>query len=189
MDGRIAFIANPKAPEVVQVRKAALDHPALGSQPRAMLGPASGDDGCDATGSQQASVGVEVIAAIGQDSVGSAAGPSAPTPDRSGMQVIQQRDQLGDVVAIAGRERDGKGDTRPIDQQMVLGAHPGAINRRWPGQEPPKSARIWEPSTLARDQSIAPAALSLTRRRWCKASHMPAACQSRSRRQHVTPDP
>ncbi len=154
-----------------------------------MRGAASGDDGCDAAGPQQAAIFVEVIAAVGQQAFGLLAGAAALAGDGPTMQIVEQRNQLGDVVAVAGGERHGKRDAGRIDQQMVLGAVAGAIDRGWPGQEPPKSARIWEPSTLARDQSIAPAALSLTRRRWCKASHTPAACQSRSRRQHVTPDP
>jgi hypothetical protein len=49
------------------------------------------------------------------------------------MQVIEQRDQLGDVVAIAGGERNGKRDAGRIDQQMVFGARAGAIDRGWPG--------------------------------------------------------
>ena len=58
-----------------------------------------------------------------------------------------------------------------------------------PRQEPPKRARIWLASTAALDQSIFPAAFSFTNSLSCKASHTPAFCQVRSRRQHVTPEP
>ena len=162
MDGGVAFVADAQTAKVVQVRKAALDDPALATQAGAVPGAASGDDGCDATGSQQAAILVVVIAAIREDSVGFL--PGSPTLAGHGpcVQVVQQRDQLGDVVAVAGGECDGQRNAGRIHQQVVFGAAAGAIDRGWPGQEPPKSARTWEPSTAARDQSIAPAALSST---------------------------
>ena len=133
MDGGVAFVANPKAPEVVQVRKAALDHPALCSQPRAMRGAASGDNGCDATGPQQSAVLVVVVASVGEQAVGLLAGPAALAFDRPGVELFEQRDQLGDVVAVAGSERHSKRDAGRIDQQVVFGARAGAIDRGWPG--------------------------------------------------------
>ncbi len=163
MDRGVALIANPQAPEVVQVCETALDDPALAAEPRTMLCAASADDRCDAAGPQQAAVSVVVVSAISQQAIGLLAGPASFARHGPGMQVVQQWDQLGDVVAVAGGERDGKRDARRVDQQMMLGAQTSAIDRGWPGQEPPKSARIWEPSTLARDQSIAPAALSFLR--------------------------
>jgi hypothetical protein len=36
------------------------------------------------------------------------------------VQVVQQRQQLGDVVAVAARERDRQRDARRVDEQMVL---------------------------------------------------------------------
>jgi hypothetical protein len=44
-------------------------------------------------------------------------------------------------------------------------------------------------SMLARDQSMRPRLPSRSSNRWCNRSHTPAAFQSRSRRQHVTPLP
>ena len=189
MDGGVALVADAQTAKVVQVRNAALDGPALATQPGAVPGAASGDDGCDATGSQQAAIRVVVIAAICEEAVGFLAGSPALAGHGPGMQVIEQRDQLGDVVAVAGGERNGKRDAGRIHQQVVFGAAAGQVDRGGPGQEPPRSARGWEPSTLARDQSITPAAPVLTSTRWCRASHTPAAGQSRRRRQQVTPDP
>src|SRR3954447_26241940 len=112
-----------------------------------------------------------VIAAIGDHDVGLLAWPTDLARDRPGVQILQQRDQLGDVVAVAAAQRDGQRDAGGVDEQVMLGARAGAIDRRGPGQEPPKRARTCEPSTAARDQSIAPAALSLVSSRWCSASH------------------
>ena len=130
-----------------------------------------------------------VIAAIGEHDVGLLARPAALAGDRPGVQGIEQRQQLGDVVAVAAGQRDGERNAGGVDEQVVLGARAGTVNRGRPGQEPPKRARTCDPSTAALDQSIAPAALSLVSRRWCSASHTPARCQSRRRRHAVTPEP
>jgi hypothetical protein len=53
----------------------------------------------------------------------------------------------------------------------------------------PPFAHTFETSSAARDQSIrsaCPSSSSITR---CSRSHTPASCQSRSRRQHVLPEP
>jgi hypothetical protein len=171
------------------VREAALDDPALAAKSGAVLAAAACDAVADAAVAQQAPVLVVVIAAVGDHQIGLLAGPAALARDGPGVQVLQQRQQLRDVVAVPARQRDRERDAGGVDEQVVLGARAGTIDRGWPRQEPPKRARTCEPSTAARDQSIAPAALSLTSRRWCSASHTPACCQSRSRRQHVTPDP
>ena len=82
------------------------------------------------------------------------------------MQVVEQRQQLGDVVAVAAGQRDGERDAGGVDEQVVLGARAGTIDRGRPRQEPPKRARIWLASTEARDQSILPAAFDFTSSFW-----------------------
>lgn len=189
MDLGIALIADPQAAEVVQVREAAFDDPALAAQAGAVGSAAAGELRCDPALPQQPAVLVVVVAAIGQQHVGFLARPPGPAGDRSGVQVVQQREQLGDVVAVAAGQRDGQRDAGGIDQQVVLGARAGTIDRGRPRQQPPKRARTWEPSMAARDQSIAPTALSLVSSRWCSAPQTPALCQSRRRRHAVTPEP
>ena len=189
MDRGVAFVAGPEATEVVQVREAALDDPAHRAQARAVLGAASRDDGLDAALPEQPAVLVVVIATIGEDQVRLLARPAGLAGDRSGAQVVEQRQQLGDVVALAASQRDRERDASGVDEQVVLGARAGTIDRGWPRQEPPKRARTWLPSTAARDQSIAPAAFSFSSNLWCSASQTPAACQSRNRRHAVTPEP
>ena len=107
-----------------------------------MFDAASGDHGFDAARPQQAPVLVVVVAAVSEDQVGLLAGPAVLAGDRSGMQIVEQRHQLGDVVAVAAGQRDGQRDARRVDEQMVFGARAGTVNRGRPGQEPPKSARI-----------------------------------------------
>lgn len=120
MDLGVALVADPEAAEVVQVREAALDDPALAAQAGAVLDSAAGDDGLDAPRPEQPAVLVVVIAAIGQDEIGLLAGPAGLASDRPGVQVIQQRDELGDVVAVGARQRDGERDAGRVDEEVVL---------------------------------------------------------------------
>jgi hypothetical protein len=89
VDLRIALVADSQAAEVVQVREAALDDPALATQRRAVLGATPCDYGLDTALPQQPAVLVVVIAAIGQDQIGFLAWPADLAGDGPGVQVIQ----------------------------------------------------------------------------------------------------
>jgi hypothetical protein len=116
----VALVADAQAAEVVQVGKAALDHPALAPEPRAVGGAAAGDPVGDPPGPQDAPVLVVVIAAVGQDEVGLCPRPADLAGDRPGAKVIKQRHKLGDVVAVGAGQRDGQRDAGRIDQEVVL---------------------------------------------------------------------
>ena len=113
--------------------------------------------------------------------------PPAPPADRRDR--LDQRHQLGDVVPVAAGQGRGQRDAASIGDHVVLGARPGPVDRAGTGLGPPFSARTCDPSAAARAQSITPAALSLASSTSCSRCHTPAACQSRSRRQQVIPDP
>ncbi|EWY36155.1 hypothetical protein N825_29880 [Skermanella stibiiresistens SB22] len=72
---------------------------------------------------------------------------------------------------------------------MALGARLAAVRRVRPGFKAPLFAGTLALSNAARLQSIALALPNLSRRTRCNVSHTPEACQSRSRRQQVIPDP
>jgi hypothetical protein len=63
---------------------------------------------------------VVVIATIGQQPIGLLARPSELAGDGPAVQVFDQRDQLGDVVALATGQRDRQRDAAGVDKQMVL---------------------------------------------------------------------
>jgi hypothetical protein len=77
----------------VKPGEAALDHPSLPAQTRAVLGTSAGDDRLHTSLSQLAAVLVVVIAAVGEQAVGTLAGPT----DLAGYwpDPINQREQLG----------------------------------------------------------------------------------------------
>ena len=72
---------------------------------------------------------------------------------------------------------------------MVLGAGLGAVDRAGAGVGTPFLALMWEASAITRSKLTSPAAWHSASNTWCRASKTPAACQSRSRRQQVMPDP
>jgi hypothetical protein len=92
-----------------------------------VLGLAARDLCADASSPQLAPVLVVVVAAVGEYSLG----PTAWTSDAAAHRrhALDQRDELGYVVAVAARERPGERDPGGVDQKVVLGAVSGSINR------------------------------------------------------------
>ncbi len=112
----------------------------------------------------------------------------APTATHGLHAVEQVLESLG-VVLVGGTELNGEGEAPRVYQHMVLRARFAAIRRIGPGLVAPFFAGTLEASSAARDQSMAEAALSSSRRiRW-SLRQTPASFQSRSRRQQVMPLP
>jgi hypothetical protein len=122
-----AFVARAQPLEGVQPGEAALDHPAVSAEAGAVGDPAAGDPRGDAAGAQLAAVDVVVVAAVGEQLPGAPAGPAASAPDRRNG--VDQRDELGDVVAVAAGEADGERDAAGVADQVVLGAGAPAVDR------------------------------------------------------------
>ena len=127
MDLGATVVADEQPLEVVQPSEGALDHPAGTAEPRAVLGLAASDDGLHAPCADEAAVGVVVVAAIGDDRIRATTRPADDAAH--GRHPLEQRDQLGDVVAIAAGERPGERDPAAVDQEVVLGPVSGSINR------------------------------------------------------------
>jgi hypothetical protein len=127
MDVATPLVAGAQPLEGVQPGEAALDDPAAAAQPRAVGDAAAGDARGDAPGAQLAAVGVVVVAAVGEQLPWAPAGPAASAPDRRNG--VDQRDELGDVVAVAAGEADGERDAAGVADQVVLGAGAPAVDR------------------------------------------------------------
>jgi hypothetical protein len=111
----------------MQPGEGALDDPAVAAKTGAMPGPAAGDLRCDAASAQLAAVLVVVVAAV-------RAQPFRPPPRMSDTapyrrHPIQQREQLGDVVAVAAGDRPGERDPGRVYEQVMLRTVSGSINR------------------------------------------------------------
>ncbi len=121
------FVAGAESLEGVQPGEAAFDDPALAAQAGAVRNPAAGDAWGDAAGAELAAVLVVVVAAVGEQLPRSPSGASAPAADRR--HGVDQRNQLGDVVAVAAGEGDCERDAAGVADQMVLGTRAATVDR------------------------------------------------------------
>ena len=110
----------------MQPGEGTLDHPADLAQSGTVSDAASRDQRLDAPLPQRAAVLVEVVAPVGIQAPGLAAGTSPQTPDRR--DGVEQRQELGDVMPVAAGEGDGERGSVPVDDQVVLGAGAGAVD-------------------------------------------------------------
>jgi hypothetical protein len=123
-----AVVVSDEQPfEVVEPGEGALDDPAGAAEPGAVFGLAAGDLGLDSSLSELATVLVVVVAAVGGDALGSAARAADASCDWR--DAVEEGDQLGDVVAVAAGECPGEWESARVDQEVVLGSGPSAINR------------------------------------------------------------
>jgi hypothetical protein len=187
VDFAASFVADEQPLEVVQPGEGALDDPAVAAETGAVLGLAASDHRLHATLADESTVLVVVVAAVGYHAVGTSTRPTRLAGDRRHRP--QERDQLGDVVAVATRDRAGKRDPSRIHEEVMLGAVSASINRARARLGAPFFACTWLESATARDHSISPAARRRESRTACNFSHTPARCHSSRRRQQVTPEP
>lgn len=182
-----AFETNTEATEVMQPSMRAFNDPAIFSKAAAVFGTTLGNHRFDTTIAQRFSMSLGVVSAVGVDHTRSLQWVAAQSANRWNR--VDQRQQLRDVVDVRVGQDRGKRRAVGIGDDVVLRTGSSAIGRVWPSFWPAPTARIDDESTAAREKSIWSAARSFASSSSCKRSHTPAACQSRSRRQHVTPEP
>lgn len=127
MDLVAAVVADEQAFVVVQPGEGAFDDPADAAEAGAVLGLAAGDLRLDVARAEFAAVLVVVVAAISGDAVGPSARPADLAAHRR--HALDQRDYLGDVVAVAAGDRPGERDPGRVDEKVMLRAASGSINR------------------------------------------------------------
>jgi hypothetical protein len=131
----------------------AFHDPASGAEPGAVLGAPAGDDRLHAEIPDQAAVPVVVVAAVAQHHVRASPWPASLAPHRRYR--LKQWDQPGDVVALAAGQGGGERDAGGVGDQVMFAARPAPIDGASSGLGSPVNARIWEPSTAARETSRA----------------------------------
>jgi len=122
-----AVVADEQPFVVVEPGEGALDDPAVVAESGAVLGLAASDLGFDPAGAELAAVLVVVVAAVGGDPVGPSAGSADLAADR--WDTLDERDQLGDIVAVAARDCPSERDPGRVYEKVMLGAVSGSINR------------------------------------------------------------
>ena len=182
-----SFPADPQSSETVQPGDRALYYPAENAQAGAVFDASFGDDRADAAVPEQAAVLVVVVGAVGEQGIGSASGSADDACH--GRNLVQQRQQLRDVVAVSAGQRHRERDALGVGEDVVLAARPCAVDRAVSAFGPRRAARTWEESITARDQSSLFAARSRFSSTRCSASHTPASFHAARRRQQVMPEP
>ena len=127
MDVVAAVVADEQSLVVVEPGEGALDDPARFAEAGAVLGLAASDLRFDPAGSELAAVLVVVVAAVGGEALGASTRPADLAA--YGRHTVDQRQQLGDVVAVAAGERPGERDTAAVYEQVVLAARPAPVDR------------------------------------------------------------
>ena len=124
----VAAVGTKKQPSaVVQPGEGAFDDPAVAAEPGAVLGAAAGDFGCDPAAAELATMALVVVAAVGGHPVGPSPWPADLAAHRR--HTVEERDQLGDVMAVAAGDRPGKRDPGRVYEKVMLRAVSGSINR------------------------------------------------------------
>jgi hypothetical protein len=180
MDLVAAVVADEEPLELMQPGEGALDDPADAAERGAVLGLAACDRRRDSAPAELAPVLVVVIPPISGDALRPAARPADLAAHRR--HALHQRHELGYVVAVAAGDRPGERDAGGVDQEVMLGAASGSVNRARPRRGAPFFACTWLESTTARSHSSAPAARSSANSSGCSRSHTPACCQATMRR-------
>lgn len=93
------------------------------------------------------------------------------------------------IVSVGARDRDGQRNASRVYDDVPLRPELAPVGWVRAGFLAPRGLGTLAPSILARSQSIWSCSRSRRSIARCSCSHTPAACQSRSRRQHVMPLP
>ena len=187
MDVETSFVADREAAEAVQPGKGPLDNPAIMPKLLAGFDAASCDAGLDASLVAGLAASTEVVGFVGTELCRSLPRPASSTANRR--DGIQQLVRRLAVVDVGSGQQEGDRDALPVCDEMALGSRSAAVSRIGAGRFTPLLAAMDELSRQARLQSADPPDANGLSSSRCSWSQTPAACQSRNRRQHVTPEP
>jgi len=187
MNLRKTFESKAKASELVQPSDRAFDYPAGLAEAAAVFGESPSDLTANSALCQQPAQGIGVVAAISLNEPGLTDRGSAPAGNRG--HGVEQRQQLGYVVAVGLGEHYRKGNALRVREEVVLAARTTAIGWVRSSFFPAPTARMEELSAMARRKSMRSASRSFASNTWCNRFHTRARCQARSRRQQVIPEP
>lgn len=181
------FEAYAKTTKVVKPRVSTFDNPAEFAQATAVFCPALGEHRFDAALAKPLTMRLGVVATVCVDDFGllkRATAHAANWRDR-----VDERQQLGDVVAVRPGQDCADGDAICVDEDVMLGTWSRAIRGVRTSFSPAPTARTDDESTAAREKSSSPASRNFASSSSCNRFQTPAFCQSRKRLQQVGPDP
>ncbi len=171
----------------MQPSDGALHHPASLAQSATVLGPAPCDLGLDTQGEERRTMRVGIVSTVSLHQLGLS--PRSTALASNGRDGLNQRQQLGHVVAIGLGQNDRERNALRVDEEVMFRAGTTAIGWVRSSFFPAPRARIEELSATAREKSMRSAWRSFESSTWCRRFHIPARCQRFNRRQQVTPEP
>lgn len=187
MDVASALVAGDEPAEAVNPGERAFDHPPVPTQLLTGLDAASCNAGSNPPTAASLSAASMIVCLVGVQLVWSASRPPRLPSDR--WDAVEQFLERHAVVGVGAGQHEGERKAVPIGDQVALRAEPASVGRVRPGLVTPLLAARDALSMQARLQSIRSAARRRRSNSRCNPSQTPASCQSRRRRQQVTPDP
>ena len=151
MDVVAAVGADEESASVVEPGEGAFDDPAVTAEAGAVCGLAARDHRFDPAFSEEPAVLVVVVAAVGEQRLGTTPGPADPAAD--GRHPVEEFEQLGDVVAVTARQRPRERGAVAVYKEVMLAPCPAPINGAWTRFRAPFFAWMWLPSATARSHS------------------------------------
>jgi hypothetical protein len=187
VNARSTLVADRQTPKAMQPGDGALDDPTGTAQPAAVWSAALGELRGNPAPRQLVAVRLRIVGGVALHDPGFPPG-SAGAPAHRG-HGVHQRQQLGDVVPIGGRQRRDERNPVRVGENMMLRPGFAAIGRVRSSFFPPRTARSEALSTTARARSNWPRCRNSSSNTRCSRFHTPARCQRRRRRQQVVPEP
>jgi hypothetical protein len=187
VDVLATLVAGGEPAELVEPRERAFDHPPMTPEAVLRLDPLARDPGLDPAPAEELPAAGNVVGLVGMQRGRAFARPTTRLLDRGdGVDQVLEDDRL---VAVGAGDEAGERGAAPVRNNVALRARFAAIRRVPAGGGAPLFAGTLAASRQARLQSIWSASPSRSSSARCSRSQTPSTCQSRSRRQHVMPDP
>ena len=187
MDVVAALVADHEALHLVQPRERPLDDPAVAPEALARVDLRPRDAALDPAPLERPLVATRAVPLVGVELLRTLARATDLAADgRDGVdEALEERD----FVDVGRGEERGERDPVGVRNKMALRARFAAIRRIRPGRCAPLFAGTMDASIAARVQSIRSASRSRASNSSWRRCQTPASFQSRSRRQHVIPEP
>ena len=187
MDVDASFVADGETPEAIEPGECAFDDPAIPAETFAGLDAASGDARRDAASPAGAAAATMIIGLVRMQLSRPAPRPAALAADRRNC--IEHLLEGHAVMHVGPGQGECERDTLTVCDEVAFRAGTATIGRVRPDRGAPFFAAMEELSSAARLQSMRLASCRRRSNSRCNRSQTPAACQSRRRRQQVTPEP
>jgi hypothetical protein len=187
MDMSIAFVSNFQTSERMKPCNRTLDLPTRFTQSAAVGCADLCKYGFDAPLTQAFPMWLGTVASVALNDFWLVQGPTSLASYLGNG--INQRVELGNVVAIRPGQDDRERDALCVDDEVVLAAEFAPVRGARAGFFPASTARIDELSTRTRVRSSWPRRRSSANSVSWTRCHTPASCQAARRRQQAVPEP